>query len=103
MAGRPAPCRRSGVGKTFAYEEGVDTVELVDTIIEQLRPALNADGGDIEVIGIRGDVVRVKLTGACAGCPSAEMTLRLGLEAAVRRVRPGLRVVAEPAPSGPWR
>ena len=74
--------------------------ELVDAIIERLRPALNADGGDIEVLGIQDGIVRVKLTGACAGCPSAEMTLRLGLEAAVRRARPSLRVVAEPAAVG---
>ena len=74
--------------------------ELVDAIIERLRPALNADGGDIEVLGIHDGIVRVKLTGACAGCPSAEMTLRLGLEAAVRRARPSLRVVAEPAALG---
>ena len=70
--------------------------EIVETIIERIRPALNADGGDIEVLGINKEVVRVKLTGACAGCASAEMTLRLGIEAAVRRARPGLRVVAEP-------
>lgn len=74
--------------------------EVVEIIIERLRPALNADGGDIEVLGIQDGIVRVKLTGACAGCPSAEMTLRLGIEAAVRRARPGLRVVAEPAVAG---
>jgi Fe-S cluster biogenesis protein NfuA len=77
--------------------------EVVENIIEQLRPALNADGGDIEVLDIRNNVVRVKLTGACAGCPSAEMTLRLGIEAAVRRARPALRVVAEPAVRGARR
>jgi len=71
--------------------------EIIETIFERLRPALNADGGDVEILGIKDGIVRVKLTGACAGCPSAEMTLRLGIEAAVRRARPGLRVVAEPA------
>lgn len=71
--------------------------EIVETIIEGVRPALNADGGDIEVLAVTDHVVRVKLTGACAGCPSAEMTLKHGIEAAVRRARPGLRVVAEPA------
>ena len=71
--------------------------EIVETIIDRARPALNADGGDIEIMGITDNVVRVKLTGACAGCPSAEMTLKLGIEAAVRRARPNLRVVAESA------
>jgi Fe-S cluster biogenesis protein NfuA len=75
----------------------VTNEETVEAIIEHIRPALNADGGDIEIIGIHDDVVRVRLTGACSGCPSAEMTLRLGIEAAVRRARPGLRVIAEPA------
>ncbi len=77
--------------------------EIVETIIERVRPALNADGGDIEVLGISDSIVRVKLTGACAGCPSAEMTLKLGIEAAVRRARPGLRVVAEAAVPGGLR
>ena len=74
--------------------------EIVEAIIERVRPALNADGGDIEILGITDQIVRVKLSGACAGCPSAEMTLRLGIEAAVRRARPHLRVVAEPAVVG---
>jgi Fe-S cluster biogenesis protein NfuA len=78
----------------------VTNEDIVETIIERVRPALNADGGDIEILGINDSIVRVKLTGACAGCPSAEMTLRLGIEAAVRRVRPNLRVIAEPAVAG---
>jgi Fe-S cluster biogenesis protein NfuA len=78
----------------------VTNEEIVETIIERIRPALNADGGDIEILGMTDTVVRVKLTGACAGCPSAEMTLRLGIEAAVRRARPNLRVVTEPAVAG---
>lgn len=78
----------------------VTNEEIVEAIIERVRPALNADGGDIEILGITDQIVRVKLSGACAGCPSAEMTLRLGIEAAVRRARPNLRVVAEPAVAG---
>ena len=69
------------------------TSEMVETVLERIRPALNADGGDIELVGMEGDLVRVRLTGACAGCASAEMTLRVGVEGALRRVRPGLRVV----------
>ncbi len=70
------------------------TSELVENVIERIRPALNADGGDIELVKLTGDRAEVRLTGACAGCPSAEMTLRVGVEGALRRVRPGLRVVA---------
>ena len=69
------------------------TADMVETVLERIRPALNADGGDIEMVNLDGDVVRVRLTGACAGCPSAEMTLRAGVEGALRRVRPDLRVV----------
>ena len=69
------------------------TSEMVETVLERIRPALNADGGDIELVDLEGDLVRVRLTGECSGCPSAEMTLRVGVEGALRRVRPGLRVV----------
>lgn len=69
------------------------TSEMVETVLERIRPALHADGGDIELVNLEGDLVRVRLTGACSGCPSAEMTLRVGVEGALRRVRPGLRVV----------
>lgn len=75
------------------YRTNMTTSEMVETVLERLRPALNADGGDIELVNLEGDVVRVRLTGACSGCPSAEMTLRVGVEGALRRVRPGLRVV----------
>jgi Fe-S cluster biogenesis protein NfuA len=81
------------LGKRFAYTSGMTTSDMVETVLERLRPALNADGGDIELVNLEGDVVRVRLTGACAGCASAEMTLRVGVEGALRRVRPGLRVV----------
>jgi Fe-S cluster biogenesis protein NfuA len=74
----------------------VTNTTLIESIIEHVRPALNADGGDIELLGVTATHVRVRLTGACAGCPSAEMTLRLGIESAIRRVRPDLRVINEP-------
>ncbi len=49
--------------------------------LEQMRPQLQADGGDLEYVGMRdGSVVQVKLTGACGGCPMATMTLKMGIE-----------------------
>lgn len=81
------------LGKGFAYRAGMTTSDMVEAVLERIRPALNADGGDIELVNLEGDTVRVRLTGACAGCPSAEMTLRVGVEGALRRARPGLRVV----------
>ena len=70
----------------------VNTDDAIALMLERLRPALQADGGDIELIALNGDVAQVRLLGACAGCPSAELTLRIGIETALRRVRPRLRV-----------
>lgn len=67
--------------------------ESVEAVIERIRPALNADGGDLEVVSVDGSVVEIRLLGLCAGCPSAEMTLQAGVETALRRIRPDLRVV----------
>jgi Fe-S cluster biogenesis protein NfuA len=72
----------------------MSTAALVETVIARLRPAIVADGGDIELVVLAGSVARVRLTGACAGCPMAHMTLYLGLETALRRLDPGLRVEA---------
>lgn len=69
------------------------TTEAIESVFERLRPALNADGGDIELVALDGNVARIRLSGECAGCPSAEMTLRSGVEIALRRVNPSLRVV----------
>ena len=68
--------------------------EAVELTLERVRPALNADGGDIELVAFDGELAQVRLSGACAGCPSAEMTLQAGVESALRRIKPTLRVVA---------
>ena len=74
----------------------MSTSAAVEAVIARIRPAILADGGDIELVGLAGGTARVRLTGACAGCPMAHMTLHLGLETALRRVDPGLRVEAVP-------
>ncbi len=48
--------------------------------LEEIRPRLQADGGDIEFLGVNQGVVKVRLTGACAGCPMSTMTLKMGVE-----------------------
>ena len=60
------------------------TRERVEAVLGRVRPFLQADGGDIELIDISGDSADVKLTGLCAACPSAHMTLYLGVETALR-------------------
>jgi Fe-S cluster biogenesis protein NfuA len=49
--------------------------QRVKAALDEVRPALQADGGDVEFVGLDGDVVKVRLTGACGGCPMATMTL----------------------------
>jgi Fe-S cluster biogenesis protein NfuA len=60
------------------------TRERVEAVLERVRPFIQADGGDIELVDINGNSADVKLTGMCAGCPSAHMTLYLGVETALR-------------------
>ena len=60
------------------------TRERVETVLDRVRPFLQADGGDIEVVDVNGNSADVRLTGMCAGCPSAQMTLHLGVEMALR-------------------
>ena len=58
-----------------------ETIEdRVQKAIQELRPNLQADGGDIELLGVEKGVVKVKLKGACAGCPMSTMTIQWGVE-----------------------
>jgi len=54
--------------------------DKVKAALEKIRPMLQADGGDVEFVGIDGGVVKVRLQGACAGCPMSQMTLKNGIE-----------------------
>ncbi len=59
--------------------------ERVERVLELIRPAIQSDGGDIELVEITGaGVVRIRLHGACVGCPSSAMTLRIGIEKNLR-------------------
>jgi Fe-S cluster biogenesis protein NfuA len=62
----------------------------VQAILDKIRVFLQADGGDIELVGIEGRDVKVRLQGACKGCPGAAYTLKMGVEAALRREIPSL-------------
>lgn len=64
--------------------------EQVRKVIEKVRPALQADGGDVEFVAMEGDVVKVRLKGACGSCPMATMTLKNGIEVAIRNEVPGI-------------
>jgi len=64
------------------------TRERVEAVLARVRPFMQADGGDIELVDVSGNSADVKLTGMCAGCPSAHMTLYLGVETALREEIP---------------
>ncbi|MDD4310271.1 MAG: NifU family protein [Candidatus Cloacimonetes bacterium] len=65
------------------------TREMLETVLDKIRPAIQADGGDVELINIREDnVVEVRLKGACNGCPMATLTLKAGIERIVKEEIP---------------
>ena len=60
----------------------------MEAVLNKVRPFMQADGGDIELVDLEGNSAGVRLTGMCAGCPSAHMTLYLGVENALREEIP---------------
>ncbi|MES0364051.1 MAG: NifU family protein [Desulfobacteria bacterium] len=54
--------------------------ESVQTALDKIRPMLQRDGGDVELVDIEGGIVKVRLQGACKGCPMSQMTLKNGIE-----------------------
>lgn len=68
--------------------------EEVQKAINLVRPNLQADGGDVELVDVSADgVVKVKLTGACHGCPMSQMTLKMGIEKIIKQQVPGIKEV----------
>lgn len=68
--------------------------EKVQKVIEELRPSLQADGGDVLLVDVGEDgVVKVKLTGACGGCPMSQMTLKMGIERRLKEKIPEVKAV----------
>ncbi|MCJ2164923.1 MULTISPECIES: NifU family protein [unclassified Pseudodesulfovibrio] len=68
--------------------------DKVETVLDKVRPMLQADGGDVELVEITDSgVVRVRLTGACKGCPMSQMTLRNGIERIVLKEIPEVKGV----------
>jgi Fe-S cluster biogenesis protein NfuA len=69
-------------------------VEEVKKVLELIRPALQADGGDVELVEVGADgVVKVKLVGACGHCPMSTMTLKMGIERTLKEKVPGVTEV----------
>ena len=70
--------------------------EKVKAVLDKIRPNLQADGGDVELVSVEGGLVKVRLQGACAGCPMSQMTLRNGIERLLKQEIPEVTAV-EPA------
>ncbi len=70
--------------------------EQVEKVLDEIRPMLIRDGGNVELVSIDDGVVKVRLQGACAGCPMSQMTLRNGIERVLKEKLPEVKAV-EPA------
>ena len=68
--------------------------EKVEKALEKIRPSLQADGGDVELVDVTDDgIVKVRLTGACRGCPMSQMSLKMGIEKALKDSIPEVKEV----------
>jgi Fe-S cluster biogenesis protein NfuA len=67
--------------------------ERVAAVLEEIRPALQADGGDVELVNVTEGVVEVRLKGACSGCPMSTMTLKQGIERLLKERLPEVKEV----------
>lgn len=65
----------------------------VQAVLDKIRPQLQADGGDVELVSIEDGLVKVRLQGACAGCPMSQMTLKNGIERVLKQQIPEIKSV----------
>ena len=79
-------CSEANAAKSFK--------EQVQEVIESIRPALQGHGGDVQLVGVGEDkTVKVRLQGACQGCPGATMTMKMGIERILKERVPGVKGV----------
>ncbi|MGB8953065.1 MAG: NifU family protein [Candidatus Aminicenantales bacterium] len=67
--------------------------EKVEEALNKIRPSLMADGGNVELVEVEDGVVKVRLTGACGGCPMSQMTLKMGIERLLKKELPEVKEV----------
>jgi Fe-S cluster biogenesis protein NfuA len=63
-------------------------IEKIEKALNDIRPALQADGGDVELVAVENNVVKVRLKGACSGCPMSQMTIKQGIERYLKKAVP---------------
>jgi Fe-S cluster biogenesis protein NfuA len=71
------------------------TPDNVETVLDEMRPYLISDGGNVELVELDGPVVKLRLQGACGSCPSSTMTLRMGIERRLREMIPEIAEVEQ--------
>ncbi|REJ42534.1 MAG: NifU family protein [Microcystis aeruginosa TA09] len=71
------------------------TPDNVEQVLDEMRPYLMADGGNVELVEIDGPVVKLRLQGACGSCPSSTMTLKMGIERRLREMIPEIAEVEQ--------
>jgi Fe-S cluster biogenesis protein NfuA len=67
--------------------------ERIEKALDKIRPSLMADGGNVELVEVEDGLVKVKLTGACGGCPMSQMTLKMGIEKLLKKEIPEIKEV----------
>jgi Fe-S cluster biogenesis protein NfuA len=67
--------------------------EKIKKVLEKVKPMLQADGGDVEFIEVQNGIVKVRLKGACSGCPMSQLTLKNGIERMLVKEVPGIKAV----------
>lgn len=67
----------------------MDIFERVEQVVERIRPAVQSDGGDVELVEVTAEgIAKIRLHGACVGCPSSQMTLQMGIERNIKEKVP---------------
>jgi Fe-S cluster biogenesis protein NfuA len=93
------PATESAVSSTTSDAASADpralTIPNVERVLDELRPYLMADGGNVEIVEIDGPIVKVRLQGACGSCPSSTMTLKMGIERKLREAIPEVSEVIQ--------
>jgi Thioredoxin-like proteins and domains len=69
--------------------------EQVQAALDKVRPALQRDGGDVELVDVTDGIVKVRLKGACGGCPMSTMTLKMGIEKTIKQSVPEIKEVVQ--------
>ena len=92
-AGLHLPGKSLNLCQKFTANKGVKMEEKIKTVLDKIRPSLQADGGDVEFVSYANGIVNVRLQGSCHGCPMSQMTLKMGIERLLKEEIPEVQSV----------